>query len=120
MIKSIGPTFAFELIAAGCNNGVSFTIGGTDADIEINGIALGAATGIGADAVRAVVSAHDSSRIDAREQIAVIEASQPVTQRALRELILAIGQAFPAAQQSVFYKKAVAQEQQIASLRSQL
>jgi len=53
-------------------------------------------------------------------QIQQIEEAQPITQRAIRELMLAIGQAFPAAQASVFYQKAAAQEQQVAALRAKL
>lgn len=55
-----------------------------------------------------------------RRQISALEAAQPVTQRALRELMLAIGQAFPAAQASVFYSKAAQQEAAVAALRAKL
>lgn len=54
------------------------------------------------------------------KQIALVETAQPITQRSIRELMLAIGQAFPEAQASVFYQKAAAQEVQVATLRSQL
>lgn len=53
-------------------------------------------------------------------QILAIEVAQPITQRSIRELMLAIGQAFPAAQSSVFYKKAAAQEGSVSALRDQL
>jgi hypothetical protein len=53
-------------------------------------------------------------------QIATLENSNPVTQRAIRELMLAIGQAYPQAQASVFYQKALQQEAAIQQLRSQL
>jgi len=51
---TIGETFGNELVAAGCNLGVSFTVGGTDADICYMDHADRAA-------VQAVIAAHDST-----------------------------------------------------------
>jgi hypothetical protein len=56
----------------------------------------------------------------AQQTIVAIEQAEPVTQRALRELMLVIGQAYPAAQSSVFYTKAAAQEAEIVPLRAKL
>ena len=55
-----------------------------------------------------------------QEQIVRLEQAEPVSQRAIRELMLAIGEAYPDAKQSVFYQKAQAQEIQIAALREQI
>lgn len=56
----------------------------------------------------------------AEKSIYAIESANPVTQRALRELILAIGDVYPNAQATMFYQKAAAQEAEIAPLREQL
>jgi hypothetical protein len=54
------------------------------------------------------------------QAIVAVESAQPITQRALRELMIAIGAAMPAAQESLFYKRAVEQEAQVAALRVKL
>lgn len=56
----------------------------------------------------------------AKRDIADIERGEPITQRALREAVLALGAANPAVQDSVFYKRAAAQEARIAALRAVL
>ena len=61
MTKQIGPTFGRELAAAGCGNGVSFTVNGTDADIQISGVPIADAPAL-LTAVQAVVAAHDSTK----------------------------------------------------------
>ena len=42
------------------------------------------------------------------QEIVAIEQANPITHRALRELILAIGSVYPQAQGAVFYQKALA------------
>ena len=54
-MKTIGETFGQELAAAGCNDGVAFTIGGTDADLVFNDQITPAQK----NAVFVVVAAHD-------------------------------------------------------------
>lgn len=66
-MKNIGPTFGAELIAAGCNDGVSFTVGGTDAQVQISGIAPGDLPAYTVR-VQAVIDAHDPTK-----QIIVID-----------------------------------------------
>lgn len=62
MSKKIAESFGSELVAANCNNGVSFTVGGTEDDIQVDGVVLADATGELADAVRGVVDAHDATK----------------------------------------------------------
>lgn len=103
MPKAIGELFSAELVTAGCNAGVSFTIGGTDADIQVDGVLLSDAKGTHADAVRSVVQAHDATagahnrQIDA--QISALENEHPLTMRDYREtkLAMAISAGLPAA-----------------------
>ena len=58
-MKNIGETFGDELRAAGCNDGVSFTIGGTDADIQVNSGPY--SVGL-LPALDAVIAAHDPTK----------------------------------------------------------
>lgn len=52
--------------------------------------------------------------------IAAIEAAHPVTQRALRDLIYAIGQVYPAGQNTLFYQRVIEVEALLDPLRAQL
>lgn len=55
-----------------------------------------------------------------KNTIAQIEREYPVTQRAIRELVLTIGQVFPEGQDTVFYQKALAAETLIRAERDKL
>lgn len=54
------------------------------------------------------------------EVIGHIEMTNPITHRALRELILTIGEAFPAGKNTVFYQRVLATEQLIQAERAKL
>jgi hypothetical protein len=62
----------------------------------------------------------DDPKIEAVETIAKIEAENPITHRALRELILTLGEAFPAGKETVFYKKVLETELAIREERKKL
>ncbi len=55
-----------------------------------------------------------------KDQISGIEFANPITHRALRELILAIGAIYPDAKSSVFYTKVAATDAEIVPLRAKL
>ena len=76
MSKQIGETFGKELAAAGCGNGVSFTVGGTDADVQCGPSA-------NKDAVAAVVAAHNPAL--------KLTDEQSVTMRQARLQLLSMG-----------------------------
>lgn len=52
--------------------------------------------------------------------IGAIEQSNPITHRALRELILTIGEIYPAGKNTVFYQRVLAAEQAIQVERAKL
>lgn len=54
------------------------------------------------------------------EVITEIEQQNPITHRALRELILTIGEAFPAGKETVFYKRVLQTELAIRAEREKL
>lgn len=54
------------------------------------------------------------------EKIVRIERENPITHRALRELILTIGEEFPAGKETVFYKRAYEVEMAIRAERAKL
>lgn len=54
------------------------------------------------------------------EVIVKIEQQNPITHRALRELILTIGEAFPAGKETVFYKRVLQTELAIRAEREKL
>lgn len=54
------------------------------------------------------------------ENIESIERQNPITHRALRELILTIGEAFPAGKETVFYKRVLQTELAIRAEREKL
>lgn len=56
----------------------------------------------------------------AARTIVAIEIANPITHRALRELILSIGEAFPAAKDTVFYQRVLQVELAIRAERSKL
>lgn len=49
-----------------------------------------------------------------------LETENPITHRALRELILTIGEAFPAGKETVFYQRVLATELAIRAERAKL
>lgn len=53
-------------------------------------------------------------------KIVQIEQSNPITHRALRELILTLGEAFPDGKNTVFYQRVLATEQAILVERAKL
>lgn len=55
-----------------------------------------------------------------KAEIQNAEFNNPITHRALREMILAVGDAFPEAKVSQFYMKAKAVDDEIVQLRAQL
>ena len=54
------------------------------------------------------------------DRIVKIETENPITHRALRELILTIGEAFPAGKETVFYKRVLETELAIRAERAKL
>lgn len=54
------------------------------------------------------------------DRINHIEKANPITHRALRELILTIGEAFPAGKETVFYKRVLQTELAIRAEREKL
>lgn len=54
------------------------------------------------------------------DTIVKIERENPITHRALRELILTIGEAFPAGKNTVFYQRVLETEQAIRAERAKL
>ena len=99
-------------------NGAALNLHETTPEQEAAYYALGAKSGATFDGSAFEVLPTPPAPIT--EKIAALEQAQPITQRSIRELMLAIGAAFPAAQASVFYKKAAAQEAEISSLRAQI
>ena len=59
MLKQIGPTFPKELSDAGLGNGLSFTVGGTDDDIQGAKRLSSAQQSI----LQGVISAHDPAAV---------------------------------------------------------
>lgn len=57
---------------------------------------------------------------DAAARITTIEIESPITHRALRELILTIGEIYPAGKNTVFYQRVLAAEQAIQVERAKL
>jgi flagellar hook-length control protein FliK len=113
IVASIGPNFYNEIVAA--------SLAGKQFSWSESGVEIGdGLSPSDLSALQAVIDAPDPSKPDVKKEIASIELAQPVTQRELREMILAMGQAFPAAQASQFYQKAKAQDDQIAALRSEI
>lgn len=53
-------------------------------------------------------------------KITLIESANPITHRALRELVLAIGAVYPAAQSAPFYQRAKAADDLIKAERAKL
>lgn len=64
-------------------------------------------------------SAAEAAMAPQRE-IERLERENPITHRALREMILAIGAQFPDAQDTVFYQRALQVEQAIRTERAKL
>lgn len=56
----------------------------------------------------------------AATRITSIENENPITHRALRELILSIGEIYPAGKNTVFYQRVLAAEQAIQAERAKL
>jgi hypothetical protein len=81
-------------------------------------------------AVVVELSADEAADVQARTQeetrllpikiIQTIEQQNPITHRALRELILTIGEIYPAGKNTIFYQRVLAAEQAIQAERAKL
>ena len=52
-----------------------------------------------------------------QQEIVAVEQANPITHRAMRELILAIGAAYPQAQSTMFYQKALAADTAVWAIK---
>ena len=62
----------------------------------------------------------EQARLQPLQNIKTLEVENPITHRALRELILTIGEAFPAGKETVFYKRVLQTELAIRAEREKL